>query len=558
MPFRLAIRASVLLHPFTGTMATLLLVITSPVAAQRPLNLDFERASSFEPSRPWGWSLGWSAFGASTAATFHLDSTVHHAGRWSLELTRPDSADPADSHQLLLQLPASFARGHHLALRFWSRVESVRGEAVVLLESWRNQAVASGDTARLTRPASSTTPLWVRHDLRIDVPTNADVHSVVVTIALAGGGRIWVDDFSLTRDGKPVPSLPPEAAPPSPTERAALRAIATPLTTVDPDAGTGADLAAFARAIDSARIVALGESTHGTREFFLLKHRLLRFLVQREGFRIFAIEANQLATERVNRYVQGGPGTAREAMRVLFRLWNTEEMEALIEWLRSYNLAHPDGMVRFIGYDMQDHRAPADTLRAFLLRVQPALVPLQDALLGEYRGQPSYATPSVDDTIRARWATQAATLWDTVRSHRSQWLSGMTTRKDSVAVEWAVQSANLLRQATSFNVALFSPERDSLMAANLDWYLRTLGDGDRAVVWAHDVHVSRGGDTALSFNGGAQMGAQLSRPVRPRLSGLQPAHLSRLVWRGAQLHGPPANRGGGHPRPGRQYRGRAA
>lgn len=49
------------------------------------------------------------------------------------------------------------------------------------------------------------------------------------------------------------------------------------------------------------------------------------------------------------------------------------------------------------------------------------------------------------------------------------------------------------------------------VAANLDWVLRTLAPRERAVVWAHDVHVSRGGDPALSFNAGAQMGAFLAR-----------------------------------------------
>jgi len=49
------------------------------------------------------------------------------------------------------------------------------------------------------------------------------------------------------------------------------------------------------------------------------------------------------------------------------------------------------------------------------------------------------------------------------------------------------------------------------MAANLDWTLRTVTPGGRVVIWAHDVHVSRGGDPDQSFNGGAQMGAYLSR-----------------------------------------------
>jgi erythromycin esterase len=84
-------------------------------------------------------------------------------------------------------------------------------------------------------------------------------------------------------------------------------------------------------------------------------------------------------------------------------------------------------------------------------------------------------------------------------------------RDDSLRVAWAVQSGNLFRQAARFNVALNSPERDSLMAANLDWLLRTVEPEARAVVWAHDVHVSKGGDPSRSFNGGAQMGAYVSR-----------------------------------------------
>jgi erythromycin esterase-like protein len=94
---------------------------------------------------------------------------------------------------------------------------------------------------------------------------------------------------------------------------------------------------------------------------------------------------------------------------------------------------------------------------------------------------------------------------------RQAWLAAARGREDTLTVEWAVQSADLFRQAARFNVTLSSPERDSLMAANLDWALRTLAPGERAVVWAHDVHVSHGGDPARSFNGGAQMGAYLRK-----------------------------------------------
>jgi erythromycin esterase len=198
-------------------------------------------------------------------------------------------------------------------------------------------------------------------------------------------------------------------------------------------------------------------------------------------------------------------------MRVMFAVWNTEEMEALVEWMRGYNASHRARPIRFVGYDMQDQRRPADTLRAFLERREPSLVATFDQLLGEYRAQRSWSTPQVADTTRSRWRVNAERLWQDVGARRTTWLADSRSASDSVNVEWAVQSANLLRQAALGNETLNVPDRDSLMAANLDWALRVLAPGERAVVWAHDIHVSAGGDAKLSFYGGATMGAQLRR-----------------------------------------------
>jgi len=482
-------------------------------AAQRPLNLDFERPSVSEPDRPWGWAFGWSAFAGGPAATFVLDSTLHHAGRRSLRIALTDSSADAAPQSIMLQVPASFALGRELRLAGWMRADSLRGRALITLEAWKDREFAAADTAWLSG-APTDRPGWTRHELTIQVPSEPEVHSVVITATLLGTGAAWFDDLELRVGGVPISTLPQGADPPTEAELAWLAAQTNPLrhVRVFPDApADDTDLAPFADIVGDARIVALGESTHGTREFFLVKHRLLEYLVREAGFEVFAIEANQLAVERINRYVQGGVGTARDVMRVMFRVWNTEEMLDLVEWMRTYNQEHPDRAVRFAGYDMQDHRTPADTLRAFLERIEPGLVPRFDDLVGEYRGQASSATPQIPDTTRARWHRQGESLWSRVAARRPAWLARAVSRDDTVAVEWAVQAANLLRQAARFNVALSSPERDSLMAANLDWLIRTLAPGARAVVWAHDVHVSRGGDPELSFNGGAQMGAHLSR-----------------------------------------------
>jgi erythromycin esterase len=479
------------------------------VTAQRPLNLDFETASVAGPERPWGWNFGWFAFTSGTAATFGLDSTVARGGRRSLRIDLRDTTN-VPPQSIMLQIPSAFAAGHEIQLTGYIRALMLNGRAALTLEAWKNQEFAAADTAWLDGRAAAARPEWSERQLRIRVPP--DAHSVVVTAVLEAPGTVWFDDLELRVDGKAITEVPARADAVGQNELAWLRANVTPLRSVQPPtAPDDRDLESFTNIVGNARIVALGESTHGTHEFFRVKHRLLEYLVRRHGFTVFAIEANQLAVEKVNGYVQRGEGTARDAMRSMFRVWNTEEMLALVEWMRQYNATHRLRMLRFAGYDMQDQRTPGDTLRAYLARTEPALVPRFDTLLGEYRAQRTFATPQVPDSMRARWLRQSATMWDEVSARRANWLARATNRQDSLAVEWAVQSANLFRQAARLNASLNSPDRDSLMAANLDWTLRTLAPRERAVVWAHDVHVSRGGDAKLSFNGGAQMGAYLSR-----------------------------------------------
>ena len=66
--------------------------------------------------------------------------------------------------------------------------------------------------------------------------------------------------------------------------------------------------------IGDARVVALGEATHGTREFFLMKHRVLEFLVKELDFNLFAIEATWPEANRVNEYVHTGEGDPAELL----------------------------------------------------------------------------------------------------------------------------------------------------------------------------------------------------------------------------------------------------
>jgi erythromycin esterase len=151
-----------------------------------------------------------------------------------------------------------------------------------------------------------------------------------------------------------------------------IRTSAFPIATVE--AGKDfADLAPLRRLIGDARIVSLGEATRGTREFFQLKHRLLAYCVSELGFTIFAIEANFPECLRVNEYVLGGKGDAAEALAGMrFWTWDTEEVLALIEWMRAWN-KNNQRQVKFYGFDMQFSTEAALDVLSYRRRVAPEL-----------------------------------------------------------------------------------------------------------------------------------------------------------------------------------------
>jgi len=116
-----------------------------------------------------------------------------------------------------------------------------------------------------------------------------------------------------------------------------------------------------------AKVIALGEASHGNVEFQQLKLSVLQQLVESRNVRAFALEKDFGEGLAVNDYIHnlGEHASAEEAvMQLSFNIYHTQQMIELVQWMHDYNLSvPPEQQLSFYGFDLQN---PKTGLRRLL------------------------------------------------------------------------------------------------------------------------------------------------------------------------------------------------
>ena len=308
--------------------------------------------------------------------------------------------------------------------------------------------------------------------------------------------------------GATVSVSPAQPAPSADAFLAWARTNAKPIASARPGPDTR-DLAGLRTIVGTARVIGVGESIHGIKEFLGLRQRVAQFLIEEMGFTAVALESGLPESRPVYDYVLGGPlppGMWENSLT--WTMGSFEGTRELIEWMRAWNLdpTH-QRKIRFYGMDVLGGNGSwvpaASEVLAYLERVEPEyaapararLIPLLEKFTRPAFTEANNAYSALPAADRHSIATYVAELADRVASLRLHYLH-KSSREE---YEWAHQIAENLRYGNAMlthyearnGVNPVWNARDLAMAENVRWIREREGPQGGVVVLAHNAHVQR-------------------------------------------------------------------
>ena len=239
------------------------------------------------------------------------------------------------------------------------------------------------------------------------------------------------------------------------------------------------------------RVLGLGEATHGSREFGDLRFSLTKYLIERHGFRIVAIEASASTLGQLAPYVSGESERTPVMTRLIESGWiGRRTRRELIEWVHRWNKEHKSDRVQLIGVDAQENAHARETLRAFLGRAYgedflKRWAATETELAAADEQTAVFGDSSVDASARQMLLEIVAMLNLDAPILKSKF--------GAAAFESATEAARILAEFADFNSGASSAinhSRDWYMAARVLRQLHETGASAKVVYWAHNAHVA--------------------------------------------------------------------
>lgn len=302
-------------------------------------------------------------------------------------------------------------------------------------------------------------------------------------------------------------------------ERKNSEAMYSPIFGVEPTSNNS-DLGMIKEIIGSSSVVALGEGTHGTSEFFRMKHRVIKYLVSELGFSIFCIEANMPSCEKLNQFILHGKGVLTELLAELrCYFWNKQEVYNMLQWMREYNLK-AEVKIQFIGFDFQGSHLAEEIVKKSLLQanikisqqindlsqmIMKLIMQLYPFILSDDEKQLTETQNKIKESDDFKLLMQEISLLKTTLDEKKSVLLQQMTEKQ---FHWIKQNLRILEQ-DAVHLVDKADFRDSAMAENILW-VQSQNPGCKIIVWAHNGHIQKDSlsDKRMGHFLAAQLGDQ--------------------------------------------------
>ncbi|MEO3744412.1 erythromycin esterase family protein [Plantactinospora sp. B5E13] len=281
--------------------------------------------------------------------------------------------------------------------------------------------------------------------------------------------------------------------------------------------GAPGDFDPLLERVGSARVVMLGEASHGTYDYYRLREQFTRRLIVEHGFSFVAVEGDWPDCDLVHRSVTAAPGADADPQSALERfvrwptwMWANAEVVRFCRWLRAWNLERPEpARVGFHGLDVYSLWESMQSILDYLGEEDPATL---EAAAEAYRCFEPYGSRIEEYGVASRFVS-ARCEDEVVRLLARTRERAARDGADSFS---AWQNAAVVAGAEKYYRAMVGggPQswnvRDTHMADTLDRLLDRYGRDAKAVVWAHNTHVGDARATDMSPNGMVNIG-QLAR-----------------------------------------------
>jgi len=279
----------------------------------------------------------------------------------------------------------------------------------------------------------------------------------------------------------------------------------------------------------NSQVVLIGEASHGTHEFYAVRARLTRQLIEEKGYRIVALEADWPDALRAHRYISGdAPEPDAAAALADFRrfpawMWRNTVMVEFVDWLRQWNLrpGNAQAQVGLFGMDLYSMHASMASVLEYLDQVDPAAAARARARYAcfDYFGDDPQ-NYGMATTLGKSESCEDAVVAQMIEMRRNY---GALVAADGPKAEdeffYAEQNARLVKNAEEYYRAMFRGRdecwnlRDAHMTETLAALIGHYEQGrSKLIVWAHNSHLGDARATDMSKRGEWNVG-QLTREL---------------------------------------------